>query len=168
MTHPTNSDQDPREVIQRAYRYALSLTHHHYDAEDLVQQAWMKCHHKYGKVKNRTILYTTIRNLFYDQCRRGKIITFEAIDDEIDFNQSPDSSIAPGMDLDLLLAHLRVEEREALYLNAVEGHTAQEIAQISGTSRNTVLSLMHRARQKLRRLISGERDNPLPEDKSHE
>ncbi|WOO41381.1 RNA polymerase sigma factor [Rubellicoccus peritrichatus] len=159
-----------QEMIQAGYRYALALTHHHYDAEDLVQQAWMKCHHRYGTVKNQSMLYTTIRNLFYDQCRRGKIIAFESIDDEI---EPPDQSqneaaIAQSMDLDILLAHLRSEEREALYLNAVEGHTAQEIAQITGSPRNTILSLIHRARKKLIRLVSGAPEKPFPENQSHE
>lgn len=31
-----------RELLQAGYRYALALTHHHYEAEDLVQEAWMR------------------------------------------------------------------------------------------------------------------------------
>ena len=30
------------ELVQAGYRYALSIALHHQDAEDLVQQAWMK------------------------------------------------------------------------------------------------------------------------------
>ena len=33
---------------------AGALTHHHYDAEDLVQQAWLKLSHRYGRARNRT------------------------------------------------------------------------------------------------------------------
>ena len=35
------ADDDPHVLVQAGYRYALALTHHHYDAEDLVQQAWL-------------------------------------------------------------------------------------------------------------------------------
>lgn len=160
---PSENDPDshkPEPLIQAGYRYALSLTHHHYDAEDLVQQAWMKCHNRYGGVKNRTMLYTTIRHHFYDQCRRGKIVTFESIDDHPEpptgDHCEPTHAAA---DLDVLLAGLRVEEREALYLNAVEGFTAREIAEQTGTPRNTILSHLHRARHKLARALGCEPGN---------
>jgi len=32
-------ESDQRELLQAAFRYAFSLTHHQYDAEDLVQSA---------------------------------------------------------------------------------------------------------------------------------
>ena len=41
-------------------------------------------------------------------------------------------------------------ERELLYLAYVEGYTTQELADMTGRPRNTVLSQLHRARHKLR------------------
>ncbi len=143
----SRAENDPYHLVQAGYRYALALTHHHYDAEDLVQQAWLKLTHRYGHVKHRTILYTAIRHLFYDQCRRGKIVTFGPLEDSLEPTSSESSPSCD--DLDVLLAGLRPEEREALYLNAVEGYTTREIAEQTGSSRNTVLSLIHRAREKL-------------------
>lgn len=143
------------EMVQAGYRYALSLTHHHYDAEDLVQQAWAKCHHRYGKVRNRSMLYTTIRNLFYDHCRRNKIITFEALDDHAE--PAGESSLPVCDDLDILLAGLRAEEREALYLNVVEGYSAREIGEQTDAPRNTILSLIHRAKTKIADAMAGEK-----------
>jgi RNA polymerase sigma factor (sigma-70 family) len=52
-------------------------------------------------------------------------------------------------DLNLLLGLLRPVEREALYLHHVEGYTAQEIAELTGTPRNTILSLLNRGLRKL-------------------
>lgn len=145
----SRAENDPRDLVQAGYRFALALTHHHYDAEDLVQQAWLKLTHRYGHVKHRSILYTAIRRLFYDQCRRGKIVSFGPLEDS---PEPVSSEPTPSCDdLDVLLASLRPEEREALYLNAVEGYTTREIAEQTGTPRNTVLSLIHRARQKLSR-----------------
>ena len=70
------------------------------------------------------------------------------------------STISPNeeqyADSDMLaqsLGQLSMEEREALYLWAVEGYTAKEIAKIGSLSRNTVLSRIHRARAKLRSLL---------------
>lgn len=163
----------PKEIVQAGYRFALSLTHHHYDAEDLVQQAWMKCFHRYGSVKNRSILFTSIRHLFYDQCRRGKIVSFESIDGHPEPAAVTSGSSHAAADLDVLLAGLRAEEREALYLNAVEGYTAREIAEQTGTPRNTILSHLHRARRKLARALdcetgSIEADAPNKENRRHE
>jgi len=164
-----SKESDPESLVQAGYRYALALTHHHYDAEDLVQQAWMKCHHRYGSVNHRTMLYTTIRHLFYDQCRREKRVVFESIEGHSEpqtgFHQAPTHASA---DLDILLAGLRVEEREALYLNAVEGYTAREIAEQTGTPRNTILSHLHRARRKLAQALGCRSETPNTEEHRHE
>ena len=116
-----------------------------------MQQAWLKLTHRYGHVKHRTILLTAIRRLFYDQCRRGKIVSFGPLEGS---PEPTSSESAPTCDdLDVLLAGLRPEEREAIYLSAVEGYTAREIAEQTGFPRNTVLSLIHRARGKLSRAM---------------
>lgn len=57
-------------------------------------------------------------------------------------------------DLDVLLAGLKTAERETLFLNCVEGYTADEIARHTGQPRGTVLSLLSRAKRKLRRIAT--------------
>jgi len=151
----TDSDS---ALLQAGYRYGLSLTHHIHDAEDLVQQAWFKLCRKYGTVKNRAILYTTIRNLFYDKCKRGKIIYFESIEESDDQNfedDNVDDSTVVG-DLDILLANISVRQREMLYLNCVEGYTTDEIGKMLGCARGTVLSSLSRAKKKLQVIASRE------------
>jgi RNA polymerase sigma-70 factor (ECF subfamily) len=59
-------------------------------------------------------------------------------------------------DIDALLSELRPEEREALFLHGVEGYTASEISRLTGQPRGTVLSLLHRARQRLLKLSENE------------
>ncbi len=167
------ADDTPQALVQAGYRFALSLCHHHYDAEDLAQQAWIKCQHRYGGVKNRSLLYTTIRNLFYDQCRRGKIVLFESIEGHSEPQVETQEPAHAAADLDVLLAGLRAEEREALYLNAVEGYTAREISEHTGSSRNTILSHLHRARRKLAHALGCESgntevDSPNAENHPHE
>ena len=138
--------------MQSGYRYALALTHHAADAEDLVQEAWLNLSRRYGGVESNAVLTTAIRNLFIDQCRRKKIVQFESLD----VPESPDppalAEVEPGIrgDLDELLATLRPVEREALFLHYYEGHTAEEIGQITSQPRGTILSLLHRAIAKLR------------------
>lgn len=162
-------DNSAEAWVQAGYRYALSLTHNHQDAEDLVQEAWMKLTRRYGRVANRSMLYTTIRNAFYDQCRRGRIVAFDPLDAALE-PVAPASDPAAGQhhaDMETLLATLRPAEREALYLNVVEGYTAQEIARMTKTPRNTVLSLIHRARAKLRAALQAD-DNFESRMNAHE
>lgn len=138
--------------LQSGFRYALALTHHAADAEDLVQEAWLKLCRSYGGVASNALLFTTVRNLFVDQCRRKKIVHFESLDAPDAPELPPLASEEPGVkgDLDALLAVLRPVERETLFLHYYEGHTAEEIAQLTGQPRGTVLSLLHRAIAKLR------------------
>lgn len=50
------TEDQTKEAIQAGYRYALALTHHHFEAEDLVQEAWMRTLSRYGKLPVRTVL----------------------------------------------------------------------------------------------------------------
>lgn len=143
------------ELLQSGYRYALSLTHHRHDAEDLTQQAWLNLCKRYGGATSRAALYTAIRNLFIDRCRRARVIAFDSLD-----ASPPDiatsEKISPGTldDLEELLGGLRPGEREAIYLHCVEGHTAEEVGVLTRQPRGTVLSLIHRALAKLRAAVS--------------
>ncbi|MEM1058555.1 MAG: RNA polymerase sigma factor [Verrucomicrobiota bacterium] len=143
-----NPALSPEELVQAGYRYALSLTHHPHDAEDLVQQAWMRLHHRYGGVETKALLFKTVRNLFTDKLRRSAIVVFEPMDDH---DPAAEARPPASADLDTLLAQLRSPEREALYLSAVEGYTAAEIGELWGNPRGSVLSLIYRAKAKLRR-----------------
>jgi len=51
------------------------------------------------------------------------------------------------------LETLRPVERESLFLSAVEGYTAQKIADFTQQPRGTILSLIHRARKKVSSLV---------------
>ncbi|MDP3070772.1 MAG: RNA polymerase sigma factor [Opitutaceae bacterium] len=139
------------ELLQSGYRYALSLSHHRADAEDLVQQAWLNLCQRYGAATSRAALYTTIRNLFIDRCRRARVVAFDSLD-EAPADLATPAPAAPGTndDLELLLGALRPGEREAIYLHHVAGHTAEEIGVLTRQPRGTVLSLLHRAFKKLR------------------
>ena len=138
-------------LLQCGYRYALALTHHRHDAEDLAQQAWLNLCKRYGRATSHAALYTAIRNLFIDRCRRARVIAFESLDEKPPAVAAA-GTIAPGSieDLEQLLDSRRPGEREAIYLHHVEGYTAAEVGVMTGQPRGTVLSLLHRALEKLR------------------
>ncbi len=148
-------ESDQRELLQAAFRYAFSLTHHQYDAEDLVQSAWLKLLSMKAKIPAKNLLFVTIRHLFFDDLRRRRIVSFCALD-EAEASACQTAKLALSDDVAALLSELRPEEREALFLHEVEGYTASEIGRVTGQPRGTVLSLMHRARERLLKLAQTE------------
>ncbi len=138
--------------MQVGYRYALAMTHHVEDAEDLVHDSWLKLCRRYGQVRSCAVLFTTIRHLFIDQYRRRQIVAFESID-QVELRNLPalvtEEAGLKG-DLDCLLAILRPNEREILFLCYCQGYTAKQIAEATGHPRGTVLSLINRSIKKLR------------------
>jgi RNA polymerase sigma-70 factor (ECF subfamily) len=150
----TQRDMSDAELVQAGYRYALSIARHHQDAEDLVQQAWMKLIRAYGKVEGTPVLFRAVRNLFYDQKRRSKIVQFEPLESHPESGRLESKGVS--MDMELLMSKLRPEESEALFLNVVEGYTASEISERTGSPRGTILSHIHRARQKLAKALGSE------------
>ena len=147
----------PREHLEalllRGYRFALSLTHDDTRAEDLVQEACLRVSRN-GGPWGRAYVFTVIRNLHIDQFRRARKVAFQPLGDHDPIGAAP---APPGFDDDLqgALGQLSDEHRELLYLSAVEGYTARELAELTQRPRGTVLSLLPRAKQKLRAILDG-------------
>ena len=139
---------DPRSLLEGGYRYALSLTHSHRDAEDLVHDAWLSAQSRWRR-PTRRYLYAAIRHRWTDRMRRrAKEVLFDSIDPALEPVQDVAQPI-DRMDLEVALGGLRPREREALYLVTVEGWTARDVARLWDAPRGTVLSLVHRAKAKL-------------------
>ena len=140
------------EILQAAYRFAYSLCSDSHNAEDLVQEASLKLCRKYGRIKSKALMFTTIRNLFYDQCRRNQRINFESLDEIGETTTLPthESLTLSLVDLEDALDELEANERELIYLNKVEGYTAEDISQITNEPRGTVLWRLSEAMKKLR------------------
>lgn len=143
------------ELMQSGYRYAYSLTHHGHDAEDLVQEAWLNLCRRYGAASSRAALYTAIRHLFIDRCRRNRVIAFDSVDEMAHpVAAVPEMPRGTATDVETLLARLRPGEREAVYLHYIEGHTAEEVGVLTKQPRGSVLSLLHRALKKLQQAVA--------------
>ncbi len=154
------------ELLNSGYRYALSLAGNQQDAEDLVHDAWIRLDKRYGQCSEKALLFRTIRNLYIDQYRRRQIIYFVDDTEQNLLASLPDTSTHTEIEknyiaaeeMQFALERLRDVERENLYLSIVEGYTADEIAKMTGTSRGTVLSLLHRSKAKLRKILKPDND----------
>jgi len=148
-----------QELLGHGLRYAFSLSHHQAQAEDLLQSAWLAIFKANGPL-NKAYLFKTIRNLFINQYRRNTLAPMVPLDDFSE--EGPDMGQQQHLDnvesdLDAVgtaMESLRAIEREAMYLFAVEGYTADEIAELLDTTRGTVLSLIHRSRKKIKTRLS--------------
>ena len=143
------------DILNSGYRYALSLCSDRQDAEDIVHDAWIRLDKRYGKSPEKSLLYTTIRNLYIDRYRRARKIQFSEFEEQAYVPDDPMDSRLTPREMNVFLRQLRDVEREALYLSVVEGYTADEIAKMTKVARGTVLSLIHRSKIKLRTWMVG-------------
>lgn len=149
--------EDNRELVQAGYRYAIALAGEPQDARDLVHEAWLRLQSYSEERVSRPLLYTTVRNLYVDLYRRTQRMDAEPFDETATYavgSQLPPDSHISHDELAAQLNRLAPAEREALHLNVVEGYTAHEIAEFTQRPRGTVLSLIHRARKKLREALT--------------
>ena len=88
----------------------------------------------------------------------------ESFEEDDHGTTSPHEDLAlDHLDLTRALGRLRETEREAIYLQAVQGYTAAETAELMAIPRGTVLSLIHRGKARLRQLL---RDPVSPDETS--
>jgi RNA polymerase sigma-70 factor (ECF subfamily) len=159
------------EHIDSLYGYAMTLTHDQTEAEDLVQETYLRAVRAFGQlVPNSNLkswLFVIMRNVWLNQMRhmRSGPRFIELDGTEGDFAQWPDQRTD-----DPHVIYLRKVEREeikaaidslpGLYreivvLRDVEGFTYQEIATMLGCPAGTVMSRLGRARDKLRKSLAG-------------
>ena len=160
MDSGRNGSDNIEDLVQRTYRFALSLTHDAVRAEDLVQETWLAVLKADGPA-NRSYLFAAVRSRFIEQFRRGRNVAARPLCDparnqQDDRTQRCDGgsvSVDSNGALTVALGRLRPEERAVIYLADVEGYTARETADLLEVPRGTVLSMIHRAHKKLREIL---------------
>lgn len=145
-------------LLNDVYRYAFSLCQQSDQAYDLVQSSCekvLKKSIKQGELK--PYMMTCIRHEYFDYFRRYKlslVIDQKLQDDQLMQEeyvaQELDSIVINQQHVNLVLAKLSDEERELLFLWAVEGFSMQEIALQTNTSRGTLLSRLSRLKKRLK------------------
>lgn len=129
------------------------------DGEDVVQEAYLKAHRAIvdgrfdGRSKVDTWLYRIVTNTAIDALRSG--VRRQRPTDAVpeiawDGAAAAEARIALK-ELDVLLAGLPPDQRAALVLKSVEGLSAAEIAEITGSSEGAVEQHLVRARAALKK-----------------
>lgn len=148
------------DELNRLYRFAFSLTNAEASAYDLLQSA-LTNYLKSPVAKpsgdgQLRYLRTMIRNKFIDQYRkeqRHPHQEFESVEALISIDlPSPEDVVIESEQIVDILDGLNPSERELLHLWALEQYTAKEIAEQLDCPRGTVLSRIHRLRQKIQNM----------------
>jgi RNA polymerase sigma-70 factor, ECF subfamily len=144
-------------VSPQLHRFFQLQTANRADADDLLQEAWLRIHrvrHTYRP--GRPLLpwiYAIARRVRVDHYRKA-VRTAVREQPLEDLSETPVAEAPQTEDLEELLAPLSDGQREVLEMLKVAGMSLQEVAQATSCSVGSVKQQVHRAYEKLRQTMS--------------
>jgi RNA polymerase sigma-70 factor, ECF subfamily len=159
-----------REIVEHYQSKVFSIIHgivrQRNDVEDIAQQVFTKVYFSIGNFDFRSSLITWIYKITVNECfdylRKKKVrkLVYESdlSEDEARRVENTEPSVRQvPADVNLarrdyifkLLTKVSDEERNLLMLKEVEGHSVEELAEMTGMNENTIKVKLFRARQKL-------------------
>lgn len=160
--------------IDSLYNFAIKLTRNEGDAEDLVQETYLRAYKFFDKYKKDTyikawlfsILRNTFINIYRKKKKEPKKVDFHSVEQFIDKLTDRDNllsknDISNDLSKDTLdseiksaLDELPEEFRNVILLSDIEGFSYQEISEILKCPVGTVMSRLHRGRKILYKNLS--------------
>ena len=152
--------------MDAAYNLARWLTRNEHDAEDMVQEAYLRAFKFFSAfhgMDGRAWLLTIVRNTCYTWLHQNRANEMTTMFDEeihsVDTDTSNPATLAMrSADHQILtraLDELPVEFREVVVLRDLEGFSYKEIAGIANIPTGTVMSRLARARERLKNILCG-------------
>src|SRR5271170_7917375 len=165
-------------LFDSLYNFARWLAHDSNDAEDLVQETYLKALRSFASFQSgtnfRAWIFQILRNTFLSSCSKLDRRMTVAMDSEEDGpelavdTETPETILMNRFNSQLMeraIDDLPVHYRETLLLCEVEEMSYQEIAEILSIPMGTVMSRLARARKSVRKsLLSA--SAPLPRELS--
>ena len=154
-----------RTHSRRLYGVAVRMLGNPADAEDMLQEIFLAAHRKLESFRGESALGTWLYRLAVNLCldylrsRTGRAIHMtDALDDEPGLPDTGSRGLAERavtrMDLERALAQLPEGCRTAFVLHDVQGLEHREVGEIMGIAEGTSKSQVHKARMRLRTLLS--------------
>jgi len=158
--------------LDAAYNLARYLCGNAYDAEDIVQEAYLRAYRAFDDYTNdnsRAWILTITRNSCYSWMRRHNMNLNVSFDEEVNSGdidtllsssaipQSPEQIAESNSKQQLVrqaIKSLPIEFREVAILRELEELSYQEIGLVLGIPNGTVMSRLARARKRLRILLA--------------
>ena len=149
------------------YKSALRMTRNEIEAEDLVQETFLRAYRFFNKFEKGTsmkawllkILKNTFINKFNEQSKMPEYIDFEQLkfyeEEPIDPNDPEEDIIYRLFDDEVMKSvhALPGEFRDVIILSDVQGFSYKEVSEILGCPIGTVMSRLHRGRKLLRKSL---------------
>lgn len=156
--------------LDAAYTLARYLTRDDHDAEDVVQDAFLRAFQYRdsfrgeGSGSARAWLLTIVRNTAFSwrrKIRPAQLTTEfdETVHSDAVAKEHPESTMLQRATRDAITAaldQLPAEFREVIILREVEGMSYQEISEVAGVPVGTVMSRLSRARNRLQKALRPE------------
>ncbi len=150
--------------MDAAYNLARWLTRDRHDAEDMVQEAYLRAFRFFDAFRGgdgRAWLLTIVRNTCYSWLEQNRVRDATTpFDEEIHTSENnildPSVLILKNGDTEILkesLEQLPVEFREVVVLRELEGFSYRQIAEIANIPTGTVMSRLARARERLKKML---------------
>jgi len=151
------------EQIPHLRRYALALLGDSERADDLVQdcleRAWSRFHLFREDGNLRAWLFTIMHNLNANAARRAsrrpRTVPFEHDRHAMPVSGNQEDRVAVAA-LSRALEDIPLEQREVVLLVGLEQMTYEEVARILDIPVGTVMSRLHRGRERLRNAYDGQ------------
>jgi RNA polymerase sigma-70 factor (ECF subfamily) len=157
--------RDALEHLHALHNFAMYLTRHPAEAEDLVQETYLRAfrfsHRFQPGTHLRAWLFQILRNTFltfYRLRERESAVAEDGVPDwEVPmFHDAPDDTefaLEAHTDLERAMRRLPEEFRTVLLLAEVEGLPLEEVARVMRCPVGTVKSRIFRAKERLRGLL---------------
>lgn len=161
MTREQRFEAEALPHLRSLYGTALRMTRNAHDAEDLVQETYLRAYRAFDGFTPgsniRAWLYTILHRVRTDAFRRASRSprTVELADEGPAVPPPQDALAQGGEDLARALESLPGVFRNAVVLRDVEDFSYQEIARILDVPIGTVMSRIHRGRALLREALAG-------------
>jgi len=146
-----------------AYNLARWLTRNDHDAEDVVQEAFLRAFRFFDGFHggdSKAWLLTIVRNACHTWMQQNRKLTLDEDMGEYEAAEpSPETVVIENVDREALrraIEELPPEFREAIVLRELEGLSYKEIGAVTGVPVGTVMSRLARARGRLAKAL-GER-----------
>jgi RNA polymerase sigma-70 factor, ECF subfamily len=161
----TAFEQLYKQHSMRLYNLASRMIGAHGDADDLLQDIFLLVYRKLGSFRGESSLGTWLYRLAMNHCldvlRNRQTRMGQQTDSLDEPDAAPVASPVPVLgavsriDLERAIDALPPACRAAFLLHDVEGFDHREIGRILGVSEGTSKSQVHKARLKLRAMLSG-------------
>ena len=153
-----------KQYSKAMYNIAIRFLNNKMDAEDILQESFIKAFNHLGELQNRDLFGSWLKRIVINNCislQRKRKIAFEEIDEERYGEVEEMEDGVPALDHALLhqaIRELPHKGRTVLVLRALEGYSHKEIAETLDISVSTSKTQYHRALNLLNRKLKGKVD----------